>query len=250
MRRVRRARREIHEEGLVGRERLLELHPGDRLVGHVGHEVVARVVGRLDAGQAVVETGIPLVGLTAHEAVELVEARAAGPSVGRPGGADLPRRRLVVLAEEARAESVEPQHLRERRDTVGPGPGVTWERGSDLGDAPHVVHVVIAPREQGRPRWRTERGCVELVVAQAPAGQVVRCRHTHRPAKGARHAEAHVVDEHDEHVRRSRGSLDLEARRRGGVAGVEHRAARVVRLRNGEPCPVEAGCLRLGARDQ
>ena len=46
VRRVRRARREVHEERLVGHERLLLAHPRDRLVGHVLGEVVA-LLGRL-----------------------------------------------------------------------------------------------------------------------------------------------------------------------------------------------------------
>ena len=45
------------------------------------------------------EVGRPLVRFPAHEAVELLEAHAAGPLVERPGGAVLERRRVVVLAE-------------------------------------------------------------------------------------------------------------------------------------------------------
>ncbi len=59
MRRVRGAGREIDEERLVRRERLLELHPGDRLIGHVGHEVVAGIVRRLDPGQSFIEAWAP-----------------------------------------------------------------------------------------------------------------------------------------------------------------------------------------------
>ena len=51
MRRVRGAWSEVDEERLVRRQRLLELHPGDRMVGHVGHEVVAGIVRRLDPVQ-------------------------------------------------------------------------------------------------------------------------------------------------------------------------------------------------------
>ena len=145
----------------------------------------------------------------------------------------------MVLAEEGGAITVQAQHLRERRDVVRPLPGVTRKRRGDFGDAAHVVHVVVAAGEQGRARGRAERGGVELVVAQSLAGEAVGIRHAHRPTEGARHAEAHVVHEDDEHVGRTRGSLDLEARRRLGVAGVEHRAVRVVRLSNRELRPVE-----------
>ena len=43
VRRVRGAGREVHEERLVGHQRLLLAHPPDRLVGHVLGEVVALV---------------------------------------------------------------------------------------------------------------------------------------------------------------------------------------------------------------
>ena len=52
-------------------------------------------------------------------------------------------------------------------------------------------------------------------------GQAIGRRHVDRPAEGARHAEAHVVDEDDQDVRRALGRLHLEARRRRGLAGVE-----------------------------
>src|SRR5450432_1118063 len=80
---------------------------------------------------------------------------------------------------------------------------------------------------------------MELIVTQSLAGEAVGRRHTHRSTEGARHAEAHVVDEDDEHVRRTGRRRDLEARWRLGVAGVEHCAARVVRLSNGKLRPVE-----------
>ena len=194
---------------------------------------------RGDASHAVIERGIPLVGLAAEEAVELVEARTRRPAVGRAGGADLPRRRLVVLAEEGGAVTVQAQHLRERRDAVGALPRVARKPRGGFGDAAHVVHVVVAAGEQGRPRGRAERRGVELVVAQSLVGEAVGGRHAHRSAEGARHAEAHVVHEHDEHIRRARGRLDLEARRSLGIAGVEHRAVRVVRFRDGQHRPVE-----------
>ena len=46
---VRRAGGEVHEERPVRRQRLLGTAPADRLVRHVGREVVVRVVRHLDA---------------------------------------------------------------------------------------------------------------------------------------------------------------------------------------------------------
>ena len=95
------ARSEVDEEGLLRGERLLEAHPLDGLRGHVVHEVVVRIVRGLDAVLVVEESGRPLVRLTTHEAVELVEALEVRPPGQGPGGADLPHRRLVPLAEGA-----------------------------------------------------------------------------------------------------------------------------------------------------
>ena len=113
MRSVRRAGGEVHVERLVGRERLLRVHPGQRLIGHVGREVIARRFHvRIHARRAVIDHRVPLVGLAADEAVELVESRAGRPAVVRTGHGAFPGRRFVVLAERRRAVAVHPQHLR------------------------------------------------------------------------------------------------------------------------------------------
>ena len=232
MRRVRRARGEVHEERPIRGHRLLELHPGDRLVGHVGHEVIVRILRHLHQIGAVVESRRPLVGLAADEAVELVEAGARRPAVGRPGDAGLPGRGLVALAVGGGAVAVEAQHLGERRHVVRALAGVARERGGRLGDAGHVVRVVIAAVQQRRARRRADRRVVEGVVAQPLLRQAIGGRHVHRPAESARDAEAHVVDQDEQHVGRALGRLHLEARRRRGVADVELRDRRIARLRD------------------
>ena len=80
---VGRAGGEIDEKRLVRGHCLLEFHPGDRLVGHVVHEVVIGIGGQFDLGGAVVKVGSPLVGLAAEEAVEMIEALAGRPAVRR-----------------------------------------------------------------------------------------------------------------------------------------------------------------------
>ena len=171
----------------------------------------------------VVEQRRPLVGLAADEAVELVEARAGRPAVGRAGRADLPGRGLVRLAEGGGAVAVQPQHLRQRRHAVRALPGLPGEGGGGLRDRAHVVHVMVAAAEQRGARRRAERRGVELVVAQPAVGQALHRRHVDRPAEGARLAEPHVVDQDDEHVRGAGRRLDLESRRGRGVAGIQAR---------------------------
>ncbi len=106
VRRVRRAGSEVDEGGLVGRHGLLVPDPGPRLVRHVGHEMVFRVVRQFEVRDAVVDQRRPLVGLAAEETVELVEALPRRPAVERPRDADLPGRGLVPLAERGRAVAV------------------------------------------------------------------------------------------------------------------------------------------------
>jgi len=75
---------------------------------------------RLDRLVELVDGGVPLVGLTADEAVEVLEPTAgAGPVIERPHRARLPHRHLVALAELGRAVAVEPQGFGQRRGAVG-----------------------------------------------------------------------------------------------------------------------------------
>ena len=125
VRRVCGAGREVDEERLVGDQRLLLADPADGLVGHVLHEVVA-LFGRLldlDRRRALVQRGIPLVRLAADEAVEVLEAAAAGrPGVEGPRRAGLPHRHLVALAELRRGIAIQLQRLRQRRRRCSAAP--------------------------------------------------------------------------------------------------------------------------------
>ena len=74
------AGREVDEERLVRGHRMLKSHPCDRLIGHVGHEIVARRMRRLDVRHAVENHRRPLIRLAAEEAIELLETVADRPS--------------------------------------------------------------------------------------------------------------------------------------------------------------------------
>ena len=100
---------------------LLGADPVDRLVGHVGREVIVRRARLLDARHAVEDRRRPLVRLAADEAVELVEARAGRPAVVRAGDGHFPRRRLVILAEGGGAVAVLAEDLGQRRDALAAG---------------------------------------------------------------------------------------------------------------------------------
>ena len=122
VRRVGGAGGEVGEERLIRCQRLLLPDPGDGLVGHVLHEVVA-LFGRavhLDRIRALIQGRVPLVGLTADETVEVLEATAAGgPRVERPDGTGLPNRHLMALTELRSVVPVELQRACDRRHRVG-----------------------------------------------------------------------------------------------------------------------------------
>ena len=225
------AGREIHEERLVGRERLDRPHPLDRLVGHVRHEMIVGIVRRLDLDRAIIDQRRPLVGFAAEEAVELVEARMGGPSIERPDRADLPRRRLVIFAERRRPVAVQTQRLGQWRDRVRPDAGVAGKRRRDLGDAAHVVHVMVAAGQQRGARGRAQRRGVELIVAQPIVGQPLQGGHVDRAAESARLTETHIVEQHDQHVRSVGRGFDLEPTWRDDVARIQNVDRRRFRLR-------------------
>src|SRR5512140_738147 len=114
MRRMGRARREVDEERLVGRECFLLSDPGDRLVGHVLHEMVA-LFGRslqLHRRRPLIKRRVPLVGLAAEEAIEVLESAATrGPLIERSDRARLPHRHLMALAELRSGIAIELQRL-------------------------------------------------------------------------------------------------------------------------------------------
>ena len=100
MRRVRAARHVVDEERLVGRDLLQLLHVMDRLVGHGRRQVPARIALEGEDRRRVAEqVGLPLAGVAADEAVEVLEAHADRPLVERPGRGRLVERRVVILAE-------------------------------------------------------------------------------------------------------------------------------------------------------
>ena len=203
VRRMDRPGRVVDEERLVRRHRLLGFHPVDGLVGHVDGEVVVLHLWGIDLDHAVVDERIPLVGLTADEAVELVEPLVGGPAVERARHAGLPGGGFVPLAEGAGAVAVEPQHFRQGRHAVRDLPGVAGEGRRALHDRAGVGGVVVPAGLERVARRRAQRRGVEVVEAQARLGQLVHRWRADGTAERAGPAEADVVDQHDHDIGRA-----------------------------------------------
>ena len=235
MRRVRGTGGEVHHERLVRREALLGVHPRQGLIRHVVGEVVARGLNiGVHTGHAIIYHGMPLVGLPADEAIELVEATAGGPAVEGSGNGTLPGRCLVVLAERTGAVTVEAQHFGHGGDALRTNAGVTGKGRGHLHDGAGIVAVVVVAGENGRACGRAQRGGVEAVVLQSVRRQLLERWHVDGAAEGAAVPEADVVDQYHQHVGGTLRRVHLEAGRRGGVARVQFGDGRGTRLTDGQ----------------
>ena len=224
MGRVVRARREIEKERLVGRDLLQVGDEVDRLVGKIGGEVVAlfRRLWRLDLMIVVDEIGIILMGVAAEKPVIALEAAPQRPAVIRTGRADLLGWRQVPFADGIGRITLLQQRLRQKPVLEGYRAIAAGIAGRSLGDARHRVRVMVAPGQDARARWRTERRRVHVVEQETVLGELVDVRRRDRRAEAAELAEAGVIDDDEENVRRA---LFGAKRRRPGRLGFANRAA-------------------------
>src|SRR5439155_9579193 len=161
----------VDEEGAVGRDGLLLVDISDRLVGE---RIIERVVAlfalrdlHCDRRSAAVEDRLPLVHLSADEAVEVIEPLQARPPVEWPGNARLPIGDVVILPDECGAVAALAQDLREHCRVPGNLPAVSRVAVAHLRDDAGPGGMVVPPREQGGAGGGAERRSMEARVAQA-----------------------------------------------------------------------------------
>ena len=203
VRAVARTRRPVEEEGLVGREGAVPAQPVDAALRQVFAQVVLRVVRRLDGVGVLHQPRLPLRGLAGQEAVEVVEAVAGGPAVEGAHRRGLVGRRVVPLADRRRAVAVVAQHLGDGGRGLRDHAGVAVPVHRALGDGAVAHALVVAPGEQRGARRRADRRGVEGVVADALVGQAAERGRLDLAAEGRSLAEADVVEQDDQHVRRA-----------------------------------------------
>ena len=204
VRRVRAARHVVDEERLVGRQRVHAIHVVDGFVGHRRGQVPAGLaLERVDLRRVAEEVRLPLVGVAADEAVEVLEAHADGPLVERACLAGLELRRVVVLAEPRGGIAVVLEDAADGGLVLGDDAVVAGKTGGLLGHHAETGRVMIAPGDQRRPRGRAQRRGMEVGVAQARLGDAVERRGRNDAAEGAGDAVARIVG-HDQSARWAR----------------------------------------------
>ena len=200
MRRVRGAGRVFDEERLVG---LCLVHPVqvvDGVVGHAGDQVpVLLALERINLGRIAEQVRLPLVGVAADEAVEILKAHAGRPLVERSDRTCGEGRRVVVLAEPRSRIAVVEQDPADGGLVLRDNAVVAGESRRLLRDDAEADRMVVASGDQRRPRRRAERGGMDVGVAQAVVGNAVHRRRRDDAAERARHAETGIVrdDQHD-----------------------------------------------------
>ena len=210
VRRVRRARRVVDEPGPFRVGRGLRLDVLDRVVGHRRDEVPARlaVVGMDRRGVAVEVARLPLARIAADKAVEIVVALTDRPVGERPLRTRLPGRHIVVLAEPGGGVAVLLEGQRSMRG-LGPCDGVVAGiAGRGFGHRAETDPMMVPAGEQRGPCRRAERRVVHLGVAQAGSCELVQGRRRHDAAERRVGAEARIVDQDQEHIRRAFGRHD------------------------------------------
>ena len=224
---MRATRHVIDEERRVGSGGVQAVHVVDGVISHVGDEVVVLLAdpGK-NLGRVAEQIGCPLVGLAAHEPVEVLEAHADRPLIERSGRAVQIGRGVVVLAEPRRGVSVVAKNGSDRCAFGTDDRIVAWIAGGHFTDDAIPDRMMVAARNQRRPRRRAKCGGVELGIAQSRLGDAIHVRGRDDAAESARHAVALIVGHDQQHVWRAFGWHDRWRPVRFGILGslVDHAA--------------------------
>ena len=212
------------KKGLFGRD-LLRI--GDHRLGladEIGRQVIALFRRLVGFGLAVVahELRVILMRIAAKEAVVALEAATERPAVIRARRRRLLGGRQMPLAKGVGVVAVLQQDFREHpvlERNVAVAAGIA---GRSFGDAGHAVRVMVAPGHETRARRRTQRRRVHVAVSEPIGRERVEIGGSDRAAVAAEVAEAGVIKDDEEHVRRA---LPRPVRRRPRRLGHVERPA-------------------------
>ena len=142
----------LDEQRLGGIGLMHPRHVVDGVIGHRGHQVPA--AGRLalegiNLGGVTEQVRLPLVGVAAHETVEIFEAHAGGPLIEGPALAGLEGGHVVILAKPGGAVAVVLEQAADRGLIPLDDAVVAGEAGGLLRDHAKAGRVVVAAGDQG-----------------------------------------------------------------------------------------------------
>ena len=163
----------IPEGGMVGQHL-------DGLIGEHVIEVLTVLEGARTGRVVPIKLGQVLIGTAVQKAKETVETAGERPVMERPRRRDVVLGREMPFPDQIAAIAPVPQLRGNHRDVrVDPAARVV-EPCIERGQKPHADAVVIAPGHQRRPRRGTQRGDVEVGVAQSPRRQPIDIRRVDR----------------------------------------------------------------------
>src|SRR5215469_10838053 len=151
----------------------------------------------IDLFRTAEEIGFPLIGITANEAIKVLKTHACRPLVERSRLAGDKRRRVVILTEPRCAVAIVLEDLSDRRLITGDEAVVSRESGGLLGNHAETDRVMVAAGDERSASRRTQRGRIEVCIADSSLRDPVKCWCRDHSAKRTGHPESGVIG-HDE----------------------------------------------------
>jgi len=115
----------------------------------------------------------------------------------------------MPLAKRRGAVPVIPQNPRKRNAIVRNERRIAGEPGRELPDRTKPNRMTVATGQQRRPRRRAQRRHMEPVIPHTLLGDPRVIRGVDRPAKRPGIPEPRIIDQHQQHIRRAIGRLDV-----------------------------------------
>ena len=198
------AARPIHEERLIRLKSFVFVQPADGVVGQVFAQVVALFgrPGRQNLSRIPHQVRLVMRGLARKKAVEVFESQSRRPVLEWAGDGRLLGRSIVPLAPGARAVAVVLEHLGDEGATPRYAARVAVPVVCHLRNLTVADPVMIAARQQRRPRRRTHRRGVKPIVRNTVTANSVHRRGVDLAAEGGGQCGPGVINEHDENIRR------------------------------------------------
>ena len=204
MRRMTATGRVVEHPRLLGIVAPNAVQPIDRLVGHRLRKIERVAVPALLNTDELLVLGdhrVELTRLGREKPPVVIKPPAVGPVIKRTRGALLLLGGQMPLTDRRRRIPVLLEHLRERRRVLRQHRRIPREPARGLRNTSHTDRVMIATRQQRRPRRRAHRRHVKPVVPQALRSDPIVVRGIDRTAKRTRITKPRVVDQHHQHIR-------------------------------------------------